>query len=158
MVATDYAVIGKKLPRIDAWEKATGGAVYVSDFKRPGMLWAKVLRSPIPHGKILNIDTSRAERLAGVKAVLTGKDGPGVRFGVTDGPIDQLPLQPDRVRFVGDEVAAVAAVDAETALEALSLIRVDYEELPAVFDPEEAFSDDAVQIHEGKARNVAKEY
>ncbi|MBI2880650.1 MAG: molybdopterin-dependent oxidoreductase, partial [Candidatus Tectomicrobia bacterium] len=157
-MSTEYAVIGKRLPRLDAWEKVTGQAVYVSDFKRPGMLTAKVLRSPIPHGKILRIDTSRAERLAGVQAVLTGKDGPGVRFGVTDGPIDQLPLQIDRVRFVGDEVAAVAAVDADAALEALSLIRVDYEDLPAVFDPEEAFSEDAVEIHEGKRRNVAKEY
>ena len=77
-MSTDYAVIGKRLPRIDAWEKATGEAVYVSDFKRPGMLTAKVLRSTIPHGRILDIDTSKAERLPGVKAVITGKDGPGV--------------------------------------------------------------------------------
>ncbi|MFQ5913568.1 MAG: xanthine dehydrogenase family protein molybdopterin-binding subunit [Nitrospinota bacterium] len=157
-MATDQTIIGKRLPRIDSWEKVTGEAIYTSDFKRPGMLTAKVLRSPIAHGKILNIDTSRAERLPGVKAVITGKDGPGVLFGVTDGPMDQLPLQPDRVRFVGDEVAAVAAVDEETALEALSLIKVEYEELPHIFDPEEAFSDDAIVIHEGKKRNVAKEY
>ena len=157
-MSTDYAVIGKRLPRIDAWEKATGEAVYVSDFKRPGMLTAKVLRSAIPHGRILDIDTSKAERLPGVKAVITGKDGPGVYFGVTDGPIDQLPLQPKKVRFVGDEIAAVAAVDEDTALEALSSIQVDFEELPAVFEPEDAFSDDAIEIHEGKKRNVAKDY
>ena len=153
-----FAVIGKRLPRIDAWDKATGEAVYVSDFKRPGMLTAKVLRSPIPHGKILDIDTSKAESLPGVKAVITGEAGPGIPFGVTDGPIDQLPLQPDKVRFVGDEIAAVAAVDGATALEALSLIKVDYEELPALYDPEDAFTDDAIEIHEGKKRNVAKEY
>ncbi|MDP7386188.1 MAG: molybdopterin-dependent oxidoreductase, partial [Nitrospinota bacterium] len=153
-----FAVIGKRLPRLDAWDKATGDAVYVSDFKRPGMLTAKVLRSPIPHGKVLDIDTSKAEALPGVKAVIIGKDGPGIRFGVMDGPIDQLPLQLDKVRFVGDEIAAVAAVDDATALEALSLIKVDYEELPAVYEPEDAFTDDAIEIHEGKKRNVAKEY
>ena len=124
-MSTDYAVIGKRLPRIDAWDKATGEAIYVSDFKRPGMLTAKVLRSAIPHGRILNIDTSKAERLPGVKAVITGKDGPGIRFGVTDGPFDQLPLPPDKVRFVGDEIAAVAAVAEESALEGLlSLIHI----------------------------------
>jgi 4-hydroxybenzoyl-CoA reductase subunit alpha len=114
------------------------------------MLWGKILRSPYPHAKILRIDTSRAERLPGVKAVLTGKDTLGIKHGFVETPRyapDQYPLAMDRVRYIGEEVAAVAAIDEYVAEEALNLIQVDYEELPAVFDPEEAMKPEAPEIH-----------
>ncbi|MBI2304819.1 MAG: molybdopterin-dependent oxidoreductase, partial [Chloroflexi bacterium] len=140
----DYEVVGKPIPRMDALEKATGGAVYGVDVKLPGLLHAKILRSPLPHARILNIDTSRAQRLLGVKAVVTGQD-----FPVTYGSAlqDQPVLAIDRVRYVGEGVAAVAAVDEDVAEEALSLIRVEYEKLPAVFDPREAMQEGAVLVH-----------
>jgi putative selenate reductase molybdopterin-binding subunit len=145
-------VVGKDIPRVDARTKATGEAVFTVDLALPNMLRGLMLRSPLPHAKILNIDTGRAERLAGVKAVITGRDTP-FTFGVSH--MDQTPLQTEKVRYVGDPVAAVAAVDMDTAREALELIRVDYEELPAVFDPEEAMQPGAPMIHEGKERNIA---
>lgn len=142
--------VGRSVPRVDGPEKVTGRAVYTVDVKLPGMLTAKMLRSPLPHARILNIDTSRAEALPGVKAVITGKDAPGVRHGFVETPrypADQYVLANDRVRHVGEEVAAVAAVDEETALEALGLIEVDYEPLPAVFDIFEALKPEAPEIH-----------
>ena len=116
------------------------------------MLFGKLLRSPHPHARILNIDTRKAERLPGVKGVITGKETPYV-FGVSH--FDQTPLQTEKVRHVGDAVAAVAAVDLDTAEEALRLIRVDYEPLPAVFDPIEAMKPGAPLVHDGKERNIA---
>jgi len=144
--------VGKDIPRVDARAKVTGEAMYTVDITFPNMLWGLMLRSPHPHARILNIDTRRAERLPGVKAVITGKDTPFV-FGVSH--MDQIPLQTEKVRYVGDPVAGVAAVDLDTAQEALSLIKVDYEPLPAVFDPEEAMQPGAPIIHEGKERNIA---
>jgi 4-hydroxybenzoyl-CoA reductase alpha subunit len=144
--------VGKDVPRVDARAKATGEAIYTADIAFPNMLWGQMLRSPLPHAKILHIDTSRAERLSGVKAVITGRETPFV-FGVSH--MDQTPLQTEKVRYVGDPVAAVAAVDLDTAEEALSLIQVDYEPLPAVFDPEEAMREGAPVIHEGKLKNIA---
>ena len=144
--------VGKDIPRVDARAKVTGEALFTVDITFPNMLWGQMLRSPHPHARILNIDTRRAERLPGVKAVITGKDTPFV-FGVSH--MDQIPLQTEKVRYVGDPVAGVAAVDLDTAQEALSLIRVDYEPLPAVFDPEEAMKPGAPVIHEGKERNLA---
>ena len=156
-----YSVIGKRIPRVDSRPKVTGEARYAIDLSFPGMLYGKILRSPYPHARVLNVDTSRAERLLGVKAVVTGKDTPGVPFGpvrmVPTGP-DKLALALDRVRFIGDEVAAVAAVDEEVAEEALELIRVEYEPLPAVFDPEEAMKDGAPLIHEGVKNNISREF
>ena len=148
----ELCFVGKDIPRVDARAKVTGEAVYTVDLTFPNMLWGQMLRSPLPHAKILNIDTSRAERLRGVKAVITGKETPFV-FGVSH--MDQTPLQTEKVRYVGDPVAAVAAVDLDTAQEALGLIKVDYEPLPAVFDPEEAMQEGAPIIHEGKERNIA---
>jgi len=142
--------VGKSVPRKDGVEKATGKALYTVDMVLPGMLWGKILRSPYPHAKILRIDTSRAERLPGVKAVITGKDTLGIKHGFVETPRyppDQYPLAMDRVRYIGEEVAAVAAIDEYVAEEALSLIQVDYEELPAVFDPEEAMKPGAPEIH-----------
>jgi 4-hydroxybenzoyl-CoA reductase alpha subunit len=144
--------VGKDIPRVDARAKVTGEALFTVDITFPNMLWGLMLRSPHPHARILNIDTRRAERLTGVKAVITGKDTPFI-FGVSH--MDQTPLQTEKVRYVGDPVAGVAAVDLDAAQEALSLIKVDYEPLPAVFDPEEAMKPGAPVIHEGKERNLA---
>ena len=149
---TKYDFVGKDVPRVDAEIKVTGEAMFTTDVRLPNMLWGRMLRSPLPHAKILNIDTSKAERLNGVKAVITGRETPFV-FGVSH--MDQTPLQTEKVRYVGDPVAAVAAVNLDTALEALDLIQVDYEPLPAVFDPEEAMQEGAPIIHEGVERNIA---
>ncbi len=148
---TQFSYIGKRIPKPDAWAKATGQVVYGHDLKVPRMLYGKILRSPLPHARILHIDTSRAERLPGVKAVITAKDFPPRRFGFAK---DRTPLKGDKVRRVGDEVAAVAAVDEDTAEEALELIHVEYEPLPPVFDPEEALKPDAPLIHEERESNL----
>ena len=148
---SDYAVVGKPLPRVDGREKVTGGARYTADVRLPGMLTAKILRSPHAHARITALDTSRAERLPGVHAVVTGRDTAGLRVAFVDTPrypADEPPLALDRVRYVGDEVAAIAAVDEETAEEALGLIRVEYEALPALFSPAEALAPGAPLIHE----------
>ena len=141
----DLSVVGKNIQRVDAVEKVTGKALYATEVKFPGMLYGKVLTSPLPHARILHVDTNRAERIAGVKAVVTGKEliatyGTSIQ--------DQPYYCFDKVRYVGDPVAGVAAVDEDTAHEALDMIRVDYEELPAVFDPLEAMALDAPLIHE----------
>jgi 4-hydroxybenzoyl-CoA reductase alpha subunit len=146
----ELSFVGKSVPRKDGVEKATGRALYTVDMVLPGMLWGKILRSPYPHARILNIDTSRAENLPGVKAVITGKDTLGIKHGFVETPRyppDQYPLAMDRVRYIGEEVAAVAAIDEYVAEEALNLIQVDYEELPGVFDPEEAMKPEAPEIH-----------
>src|SRR3990172_6722714 len=117
----------------------------------PGMLHGKFLRSPLPHAKILAIHTEKAKKLPGVKAVITRDDVAGIRYAFVDSPrypADQTPLAVDKVRYIGDEVVAVAAIDLETAEEAIRLIEVDYEPLPAVFDPEEAMKPEAPDIHE----------
>ncbi|MFH1350235.1 MAG: xanthine dehydrogenase family protein molybdopterin-binding subunit [Pseudomonadota bacterium] len=144
----DY--VGKRIPRKDGPEKVTGRARYTVDIQLPGMLVGRILRSPHPHARILNIDTSKAIRLKGVKAVITSQDTLGVRHGFVETPrypSDQYVLAEDKVRFVGEEVAAIAAIDPHIAEEALNLIRVDYEPLPAVFDPEEAMEPGAPEIH-----------
>lgn len=142
----EFAVIGKRLPRVEGHDKVTGMAQYVADLNLPRMLYGKVLRSPIPHAKVLHVDTEKARRLSGVKAVVTGEDTPKVKWGAF--VMDMHVLAFDKVRYVGDEVAAVAAVDPETAEEAIDLIRVDYEELPAIYDPFKGLEPDAPKIHE----------
>src|SRR5262245_58425893 len=120
-----FRVLGRALQREDGWGKVTGQARFTADVIRPGMLWGKILRSPLPHARIVNIDTSRARHLAGVKAVITARD---VSSRLTGRTLADLPiLAVDRVRFVGDKVAAVAAVDKDKAEEALALIDVEYE-------------------------------
>ncbi|MEK7849694.1 MAG: molybdopterin cofactor-binding domain-containing protein [Candidatus Omnitrophota bacterium] len=143
--------VGKSVPRIDARQKATGEAVYAFDLKLPGMLVGKMLRSPYPHARILNIDTSKAEKLEGVAAVITAEDTFKIKFGSNEfffpNTVDQMALESEKVRYIGDEIAAVAAVDEETAQKALSLISVKYEVLPAVFDAVLAMKPGAPQIH-----------
>ncbi|MBU2497740.1 MAG: xanthine dehydrogenase family protein molybdopterin-binding subunit [Proteobacteria bacterium] len=150
----EYSIIGTRQARIDGMDKASGEARYAADLEMPRMLMGKLLRSPLPHAKVLNVDASRALAFPGVKAVVSGKDVPGERYGSFASRRDQTGLARDKVRYIGDPVAAVAAVDEETALEALDLIAVEYEELPAVFDAEEAMKEGAPLIHEGRERNI----
>lgn len=154
----NYSVIGKRLPRIDGKSKATGEATYTIDINLPLMLHGKILRSPHPHARILHMDTSRAERLPGVKGVITWKDIKADKkshhsYGAFIP--DEYPLAIDRVRFIGDEVAAIAAVDEDCAQEALELIRVEYEPLPAVFDAMESMEDGAPQLHDHAEGNIS---
>ena len=149
---SEFNIIGKRVPKQDGVARVTGRAVYTDDIKLPQMLHGKILRSPLPHARIVNIDTSKAKQIAGVKAVITAADLPRSGFGYGK---DNSPLKLDKVRCVGDEVAAVAAIDENTADEALSLIEVEYEELPAVYDPEEALLDGAPVIHEKAKNNIS---
>lgn len=144
-----YSVVGKRLPRVDGPAKATGEAKFSIDVMLTGMLFGKILRSPLPHAKICHLDTSRAQRLPGVRGVITGKDLGVLKRG------DEYPLALDKVRYIGNEIAAVAAIDEDTAEEALGLIRVDYEPIPAVFDMEEATRDGAPKIHDEAEKNIA---
>ena len=105
----NYSIIGRRQPAVDAASKATGQAQYTVDIQLPGMLWGKILRSKYPHARILNIDTSKAEKLAGIKAVITHKDTLGKKFGFVRNTADQYPLAVDKVRYIGDEIAAVSA-------------------------------------------------
>lgn len=134
----EFLSVTKSIPRVDALEKATGKVVFCTDFKLSGMLHAKLLRSPHPHARIVSINTSKAERLPGVKCIVTGKDAPEKRYGML--LFDQPVLAKHTVRYVGEPVAAVAADDLDIAEEALELIEVEYKELPAIFDAEEAMS------------------
>jgi 4-hydroxybenzoyl-CoA reductase subunit alpha len=154
----EFSVIGKRMPRVDAREKVTGEAKYAADYSLPGMLWCKLLRSPYPHARILNIDTSRAERLPGVKAVVTGKDFGGWTWGWMPATRDEPPLAVDKVRYMAEAVAGVAATSEDTAEEACELIKVDYEELPGVFDPEEAMREGAPKVHDYVKNNISVEY
>src|SRR3989304_9323800 len=155
MIKKDYVNIGKRLPRIDAVIKATGEAKFAGDLSLPGMLHGKILRSPYPHARVLRIHTDKAKRLSGVRAVVTGGDTIGFKAGGISATGDEPYLALDKVRFIGDGVAALAAIDEETAEEALDLIEVEYEELPAVVDPVAAMSEDAPLIHDHAPRNIS---
>jgi len=154
---TEYHVINKRSPRLDAPDKATGRAKYIDDLSLSGMLYGALLQSPFAHARIMNIDTSKAKSLPGVKSVVTAEDAGLVKYGVSPARYDETLFCDERVRYVGDEVAAVAAVDLETAMEAASLIEVEYEELPAVFTPEEALAEGAPQIHDKYPGNLCAE-
>ena len=150
-VKSDLTLIGSPMRKIEGLDKSTGRAVYTDDIVLPGMLHGKILRSPHPHARILSTDTSEAESLPGVHAVITGRDMP-TTYGIIPWTPDEYPLCVDRVRYIGDGVAAVAALDEDTANRALGLIRVEYEELPAFFDPREAADADGATpyIHDAK--------
>ena len=152
-----YNVINSRAPRVDAPDKATGRAVYTDDLSFSNLLYGAMVQSPLAHGRIKNIDLSKALRLPGVKAVMTAKDLEIIPYGVSPARYDETILAVDKVRYVGDEVAAVAAVDWETAQEAAELIQVDYEELPAVFDPFSAVAEGAPLVHEAYPRNLCGE-
>lgn len=142
-----FSSIGKSIPRIEGVEKVTGRAVYTSDQNISGAIWGKTLRSPYAHARIVRIDASEARSYPGVLAVLTAQDVPDVLTGrrLRDMPI----LARDRVRFIGEKVAVAAAEELDVAVEAANRIVVEYEELPAVFDPLEAVGDHAPLLHEG---------
>ncbi len=150
--------IRKRLPSNDGLQKVTGAAKYADDFYLPGMLYGKVLRSPHAHARIVRVNADRALALSGVRAVVFGRDTPGIKYGTIP---DEYGLAIDKVRFIGDEVAAVAAVDEETAEAALAHIDVEYEVLPAVQDPVKAMREGAPVIHEPNddiydaARNIS---
>ncbi len=157
---SDLKTVGKRMPKVEGLAKAKGEAMYAVDYELPGMLYAKILRSPYAHAKVISMDTSAAEKLPGVRAVLTFKDVPKILFNPSNRynfppnvPQDQYILA-DKARFVGDEMAAVAAETTEIAEEALKLIKVEYEELPAVFDPVEAMKPGAPKIHDWADNNV----
>ena len=138
--------------------KARGSAIYTDDMKLPGMLHGRILRSPFAHALIKHIDTSKAASLPGVKCVITAEDTPKIKYGnwrLFPETQDEYPLAVDKVRFIGDEVAAVAAIDKDTAEEALELIKVEYEELPAVFDVDSAMQPGAPIIHDYCPTNVS---
>lgn len=153
----EYHVLGKPLPRLDSRVKVTGETKYLNDLTLPGMLFGKILRSPLAHARIVRIDTGKALALPGVRAVITAADTPRIKFSFIKALSDKYPLCPDKVRFIGDEVAAVAADDQETAERAISLIEVEYEPIPAVFDPEEAMEPGAPVIHGERPRNITFE-
>lgn len=142
----NYTLVGKNTQLLDAAAKATGAAKFSTDIELPGMLTGKVLRGPLPHARIKSIDTSKAARLPGVKAVLTSNDIPNVKTGTW--VRQRTVLASGKIRHVGEPVAAVAAVDEATAEKALSLISVNYEPLPVVTDVEEAMRPGATLVHE----------
>jgi len=152
-----YSVIGKSVPKIDGRAKATGQAKYTGDLKFPNMLYGKILTSPHAHARILSIDTSEAEKVPGVKAIITHKDVPTKKYGISPARWDENIFCIDKVRFLGDKVAAVAGVDEEAVYKALKLIKVEYDVLPAVFDPIEALKEGAPLVHEEFPRNINAE-
>ncbi|MBU1965609.1 MAG: xanthine dehydrogenase family protein molybdopterin-binding subunit, partial [Proteobacteria bacterium] len=151
---SDLTTVGKKITKRDAPLKVTGGATYIQDLKIPGMLYGGILYSKYAHAKIRKLDTTRAERLPGVTAVITAADVPNnFRFGIMK---DNPPLKGGRVRSTRDEIAAVAAASPEIAAAALELIEVEYEELPGIFDPLEAMKEGAPLVHEEMKSNILK--
>lgn len=153
-----YSIIGKDLPKTDARIKATGSALYTDDMKLPGMLHGRILRSPYAHARIRRINTRRAASLPGVKCIITGKDTPKIKYGnwrLFPETQDEYPLAVGKVRFIGDAVAAAAAMDRDVAEEALELIKVEYEELPAVFEVDDSLKKGAAVIHETSPKNIS---
>ncbi len=148
--------VGTPTPLIDGVEKVTGRAKYTADFKVQDVLVGKILRSPVAHGRIISIDTSAAEALPGVRAVATGEDTP-IPFGVLPIAENEYPLARGKVRYRGDPVAAVAAIDEATADKALRLIRVEYERLPWYTDARKAMEPGAEPLHDDKPDNVLRE-
>lgn len=153
---SEFKVIGRRLRKLDGLKKATGEAVYADDLSLPRMLHCKLLRSPYAHARIKRIDFTRCRAHPGVVEVLEGKELP-TRYGVIPWTQDEQALAADKARFIGDEIAAVAAVDELAAEEALELIDVEWEVLPAVIEPEDALREGAPKIHESnKHGNVSK--
>ena len=157
MTSGKFSVIGQSLPKIDAWAKVTGETRFADDFVLPRMAYAKLLRSQHAHALIKRIDTARARALPGVYAIITGHDLPRVKFGILPVSQDEEALCVEKVRMVGDAVAAVAAVDEETAERAARLIEVDYEPLKPLMSIQESLANPDVRIHEyGDGPNVHK--
>jgi len=157
MTKSEFAVIGRPLPKVDAWAKVVGETKYADDLFMPRMAYAKLLRSAHAHARIRSIDTSRARALPGVLAVVTAADLPRVKFGILPVSQDEEALCAEKVRMVGDAIAAVAAVDEETAERACRLVDIDYEPLPALMSIFDSLAHPEVRIHEyGDGPNVHK--
>jgi 4-hydroxybenzoyl-CoA reductase subunit alpha len=142
---------------VDAAGKTTGAGKYTDDLSLPGMLVGKILHSPYPHARIKHIDVSRAKALDGVVAVITGADAPNP-YGILPVGHDETALAVEKVRYVGDHVACVAAISEEIAENAIELIDVEYEPLPAYFDPEDSMKAESDLIHENRPHNIEKDY
>jgi 4-hydroxybenzoyl-CoA reductase subunit alpha len=153
----NFSVIGKSIAMVDAAGKTTGAGKYTDDLSLPGTLVGKILHSPYPHARIKHIDTSRAKALDGVVAVITGADAPNP-YGILPVGHDETALAVEKVRYVGDHVACVAAISEEIAENAIELIDVEYEPLPAYFDPEDSMKADSDLIHENRPHNIEKDY
>ncbi|MBA3061733.1 MAG: molybdopterin-dependent oxidoreductase, partial [Atribacteria sp.] len=162
---SEFKIVGKPIPRHDAWSKVTGDLKYADDFSLPGMLFAKVLRSKYPAAKIISINTGKAEQLDGVRAVLTAKDVPHNETVTKFGQSTEVGkgfeglyrvLAEKKVRFMGEAVALVAAETEEIAEKALDLIKVKYEPLPGVFDPLEAIKPDAYLVGENNTNIIGE--
>ncbi|HXE90689.1 MAG TPA: molybdopterin cofactor-binding domain-containing protein [Terriglobales bacterium] len=154
---SDFSIIGKSVAFVDAAEKTTGSGKYTDDLSLPGMLIGKILHSPHPHARIKRIHASKALALEGVVAVVTGQDAPN-KYGILPVGHDETALAVDKVRYIGDNVACVVAVSEAVAEQALELIEVEYEVLPAYFDPEESMKAEADLIHDHKPHNIEKDY
>ena len=154
---SDFSIIGKSTAMVDAASKTTGAGQYTDDLSVPGMLIGKILHSHYPHARIARIDPSKAQALDGVVAVVTGKDAPNT-YGILPIGHDETALAVDKVRYVGDNVACVAAISEAIAEQALELIEVEYEPLPAYFDPEDSMKAETDFIHQARPHNIEKEY
>src|SRR5947207_2105456 len=153
----EFSIIGKPVALIDSAAKTTGAGKYTDDLSMPGMLIGKILHSPLPHARIKKIDPSKALALEGVVCVVVGEDAPN-KYGILPVGHDETALAVDKVRYVGDNVACVCALSERIAEEAMELIDVEYEPLPAYFDPEEAMKAERDLIHEHKEHNIEKDY
>ncbi len=165
MLMSEFKIVGKPIPRQDAWSKVTGDLKYADDFSLPGMLFAKVLRSKYPAAKIISIDIGKAEQLDGVRAVLTAKDVPHNETVTKFGQSTEVGkgfeglyriLAEKKVRFMGEAVALVAAETEEIAEKALDLIEVKYEPFTGVFDPLEAIKPGAYLVGENNTNIISK--
>lgn len=154
---TNFSIIGKRIPLVDSAGKTTGQGKYADDLSVPGMLYGKILHSPLPHARILSIDTTAAEALEGVVTVVTGPDAPN-SYGILPVGHDETALAVEKVRYVGDNVACVVATSEAIAERALDLIEVEWEPLPAWFDPEDSMKAKADWIHPQRPNNIEKEY
>jgi len=154
---SEFSIIGKPVALIDAASKTTGAGKYADDLSRPGMLIGKILHSPHPHARIKKIDVSRAMALEGVVTVVTGKDAPN-KYGILPVGHDETALAVDKVRYIGDNVACVCALTETIAEAALELIDVEYELLPAYFDPEDSMKAERDLIHDHRPNNLEKDY
>jgi 4-hydroxybenzoyl-CoA reductase subunit alpha len=156
-IETKTSTVGKRMVMTDARTKIVGQGKYTDDLSVPGMLIGRILHSPYAHARIVSIDFSKAEALPGVKGIATGKDAP-TPYGILPIGHDECVFAVDKARYIGDNVAAVAATSAEIAERALDLIRVEYEVLPPFFDPEESMKAHTNWIHESRRNNIEKEY
>src|SRR5579872_3684618 len=154
---SEFSIIGKPVAMVDAAGKTTGAGKYTDDLSVPGMLTGKILHSPHPHARIKRVDASRAEKVDGVVCVVVGADAPNP-YGILPVGHDEHALAIDKVRYIGDNVACVAAIDEAIAERALELIDVEYELLPAYFDPEESMKAERDLIHDNKPHNIEKDY